>query len=421
MDFSKENEQFSELTIQITKALSKEEKKNYGIFITPNNIISCLYNSLKTYISSECLHDKTANIKHILEPACGTCEIINYCDTIMNNVIIDGVELNKNIYNSIQSLTFNNKVNIYNIDFVTYNPSKKYDLIIGNPPYFVCKKNIVPKQYNDYIHGRPNIFGIFIIHSLFLLRPGGFLAFVIPNSFLNSIYYSKIRNYIKETCTIIKIEDYTLFNDFIDTQQSTIGLILRKNNTNYICQALDCDYSMLLNENYIFTDNSKQLKELFENSTTLDKMGLRVRTGQIVWNEVKNELTNHETNTLLIYNTNITKTNTLEIKTFKNNEKGQYITRDGRTEPVLVVNRGNGNSAYKLNYALIKEGPFLVENHLNEIYSPNKISEVKLLNLYNQIMNSFNNPKTKKFIELFLGNNSLSKTELETIFPIYDI
>ena len=50
MDFSKENEQFSELTIQITKVLSKEEKKNYGIFITPNNIISCLYNSLKTYI-----------------------------------------------------------------------------------------------------------------------------------------------------------------------------------------------------------------------------------------------------------------------------------------------------------------------------------------------------------------------------------
>ena len=62
-----------------------------------------------------------------------------------------------------------------------------------------------------------------------------------------------------------------------------------------------------------------------------------------------------------------------------------------------------------------------MENHLNEIYSPNKMCEVKLLNLYKQIINSFNNPKTKKFIELFLGNNSLSKTELETIFPIYDI
>jgi hypothetical protein len=43
----------------------------------------------------------------------------------------------------------------------------------------------------------------------------------------------------------------------------------------------------------------------------------------------------------------------------------------------------------------------------------------ELLNLYNKIIDSFKNPKTKKFIELFLGNNGLSKTELETIFPIY--
>ena len=36
-------------------------------------------------------------------------------------------------------------------------------------------------------------------------------------------------------------------------------------------------------------------------------------------------------------------------------------------------------------------------------------------------MVSFNNKKTQHFIELFLGNNGLSKTELESIFPIYDI
>ena len=42
-----------------------------------------------------------------------------------------------------------------------------------------------------------------------------------------------------------------------------------------------------------------------------------------------------------------------------------------------------------------------------------------LLELYEKIINIFKNPKTKKFIEMFLGNNGLSKTELETIFPIY--
>jgi hypothetical protein len=142
-------------------------------------------------------------------------------------------------------------------------------------------------------------------------------------------------------------------------------------------------------------------------------LGLKVKTGNIVWNEHKSELT------VLIYNTNISRANQLVIKKFKNKEKGQYIKKDGRIDPTLVVNRGNGNSTYKLNYAVITKGPYLIENHLNEIYSPKKMEKNKLLELYKIIINSFKNPKTQVFIKQFLGNNGLSKTELETIFPIY--
>jgi hypothetical protein len=88
---------------------------------------------------------------------------------------------------------------------------------------------------------------------------------------------------------------------------------------------------------------------------------------------------------------------------------------DGRHQPILVVNRGNGNSKYKLTYALIESGPYLIENHLNEIYYPNGANSA----MYEKIINSFKNPKTQLFIDMYLGNNGLSKTELETIFPIY--
>jgi hypothetical protein len=405
--------QFSELTIEITKNLTKEEKKNYGIFITPNSIIMNLFSTVLTH-----LENNMSSINRILEPSCGTCEIVNYCDKIMNNVEIDGIEYNEKIYESIKNLKFKNNVHLYKKDFIKYKTNNLYDLIIGNPPYFVCKKSDIPKEYEDYIYGRPNIFGVFILHSLSLLKPGGILALVIPNSFLNSLYYSKIRNYIKETCTIIKIEDYSTLNDFIDTEQSTFGLIISKNDSNI--PHVECNYSMLFNNNYIFTNDANNLREIFENSTTIEKMGLSVRTGQIVWNQVKDELTDDEEETILIYNTNISKDNTLEIKKFKNDEKKQYITRGGRIDPVLVVNRGNGNSDYKLNYAVIKTVPFLVENHLNEIYSQKKMETKDLLELYEKITKSFKNPKTKKFIKIFLGNNSLSKTELETIFPIYE-
>ena len=60
---------------------------------------------------------------------------------------------------------------------------------------------------------------------------------------------------------------------------------------------------------------------------------------------------------------------------------------------------------------------------LDEVDSTNefikKMEKKELVNLFNKIIQSFENPKTQQFIELFLGNNGLSKTELETIFPIY--
>lgn len=406
--------QFSPLTIEITKTLTKSEKKDFGIFISPYSIIDKLNQSILYHLGSN-----VSKIKKILEPSCGTCEIVNYCDNCYSDVTIDAIELNDKIFDAIKDLNFKNKVNVMKSDFLKFHPEMNYDLIIGNPPYFVCKKSDVPNKYQEYIHGRPNIFGLFILHALSMLNPGGLLAFIIPKSFLNSLYYSQIRNYIKETCLIVKIDDYSDKNDFIDTDQSTFGLIIQKNISPII--ATECNYSMLFNGNYIFTDDSIKLKEVFEGSTTIEKMGLKVRTGQIVWNEHKNELTDDDEDTILIYNSNISTDNKFIVKEFKNDEKKQYINLAGRIDPVLVVNRGNGNSAYKLNYALIEKGPFLIENHLNEVYSPKKMEKKKLLEIYSKIMNSFKNPKTKKFIELFLGNNGLSKTELETIFPIYEI
>jgi hypothetical protein len=405
---------FSELSINITNNLTKIEKKTYGIYITPNSIINRLHKNIVTILG-----DKINNVKNILEPSCGTCEIINFCDSYYTNINIDGIEFNDKIYNSIKGLIFKNNVNIIKYNFIYYKPDKLYDIIIGNPPYFVCKKTDVPEEYEKYILGRPNIFGIFILHSLKLLKEGGLLALIIPKSFLNSLYYSKIRNYIKDTCTILSIDDYKDLNDFIDTEQSTFGLILMKNAVKK--EVTECNYSVLLNNNYIFTDNSLKLKELFDGSTTLKNMGFKVRTGQIVWNEHKDKLTDDENETLLIYNSNISKDNKFELKNFKNDEKKQYINFDGRIEPVLVVNRGNGNSTYNLNYSIIDKGPFLIENHLNEIYYPKKIERKELLKIYEKIILSFNNKKTQEFINLFLGNNGLSKTELESIFPIYDI
>lgn len=424
--------QYSELSIKLTKLLPKKTKKDYGIFITPRILTEKMYLRVKQFKDAK----KIPDFARILEPSCGTCEMITYLNTLIKDSTILGIEQNPILFDNIKDLfssnnnnnnsNNNNTVILQNQDFISYPiPEIPFDFIIGNPPYVVCKKEQVPIEYRPYIAGRPNLFGTFILHSLAMLKMGGILAFVVPKSFLNAAYYAKIRDYIKETCDIIDILDFESNDEFLETQQATLGLILHKRENPHIISTSipDCAYSLRIGDHFAFSSNCENLKTLLLGSTSLNKLGLAVKTGTIVWNQVKPLLTsNSDEGILLLYNSNISKKNTIELQEFCNNEeKHQYIMADGNKEPVLIVNRGNGNSAYRLSWALVdlNEVPYLVENHLNVIYSTQKREKSVLLQLFNQIIHSFQDTRTLKFIQLFLGNNGLSKTELETIFPIY--
>ena len=393
--------QYSKLTVDVISRISKDDKKAGGIFITPRSIIAALM-------------DKLPAANRILEPSAGTGEIANYARIRYPNATIDAIEVNPTIYEAVAKTS--PPYNYLRADFTTWTPTESYDLIVGNPPYVVCGKDAVPEPYRAHMVGRPNLFGIFILHSLSMLKVGGILAFVVPASFLNAAYYAKIRNHMKATGTIISIEEY-VDGGFMDTKQLTIGLVYRKDTEQASPETIDtllsdgCAHSLCFNGDFIFSANIAELRTLFQGATTLARLGVRVHTGTVVWNQRKPDLTHDKTKTLLIYNTNINTKNDVTITTFKNGEKKQYIDQDGKTDPVIVVNRGNGNSAYKLSYALVDgRSPYLVENHLNVIEAGAYTQ---------QIMASLANEKTRQFVAIFLGNNGLSKTELETIFPIY--
>lgn len=345
--------EYTQLTLDITHKLSKTEKKNGGIFITPRSLIERLVAQLPA-----------RHYADILEPSAGTCEIVRYLDGRLSNVSIDAVEFNPVIYSTVSdaNIQYINAVRYIRADFTRWVPHKQYDLIIGNPPYVVCGKDDVPEQYRENTVGRPNLFGTFILHAMTMLKPDGILAFIIPTSFLNAAYYSKIRSYMKQSGNILKIADFSKDGGFLETQQTTFGLIFQKTKEPNVA----CNHSIRFGDNVILTENADEIRKLLSGSTTFAKLGIRVRTGTIVWNQHKDRMSTDNTQTLLIYNSNITKSNRVELMDFANDDKKQYIEHPGSNEPIIVVNRGNGNSAYKLNYAYIDgKRPYLVENHLN--------------------------------------------------------
>jgi len=122
----------------------------------------------------------------------------------------------------------------------------------------------------------------------------------------------------------------------------------------------------------------------------------------------------------LIYSSDI-KNKKLKIKKYSNKDKKNYINKVGNTNPVLVINRGYGVGNYSFEYCLIDiEKEYLIENHLICVNYTKNISYKKLIKLYKMIIKSFENENTKKFIELYFGNNAINTTELCEILPIYN-
>jgi tRNA1(Val) A37 N6-methylase TrmN6 len=393
---------FTELSRKLTKQLSKEEKKEYGIFLTPLTTIQKNIEFLSPYIKDGMT---------VLEPSCGSCHFI-FSLLEKYDLNITGVEFNKKIFDSIAKYE-TDKVRLYHRDFIKFEELDTYDLIIGNPPYFVMKKTDVPSMYHKYFDGRPNIFILFIIKSLHLLKKDGILSLVLPKSFLNCLYYNKTRKYIIENYKILTIIECS--DEYLDTKQETIILVVQ--NKKDVCG--NAGFVLNYEGNYIFGNPAiiDKLRDLYAGSTTLSQMGCRVFVGTVVWNQNKAILTNDATKTRLIYSSDI-KDNELVLQKYANKEKKNYIDKAGCNEPVLVINRGYGVGNYKFDYSLIEGGfDYLIENHL--ICVKCDLGNEGAVAMYEKIISSLENPKTIEFIKLYFGNNAINTTELAHILPIY--
>jgi len=396
----------------LSKKIDKITKKNEGIYFTPTNIVLQNIEILKPFLLT---------VKNILEPSCGSGEFIQVINKYCIDVTIIGVERNTEIFDTISAslpsyIKPENQLELYDNDYLIYENGMLFDLIIGNPPYFVMKKGDVAKEYYPYFDGRPNIFILFIIKSLNLLNNNGILSFILPKNFLNCLYYNKIREHIISHYTIITITYCD--GEFTETKQETIIFIVQNKKDEDNCNN---PYYIVVNGYTIFgtKENIQQIIELYQHSTTLASLNCVVNVGNVVWNQVKLLLTDDITKTRLIYSSDISG-GTFQPKVYSNGDKKNYIHKEGFREPILLINRGYGVGSYKFEYCLFdEECEYLVENHLICIKPKKEIPKDELLLLYNQIIQSLTNEKTEQFIQLYFGNNAINTTELREILPIY--
>lgn len=120
-------------------------------------------------------------------------------------------------------------------DFLTYTFNRKFDLIIGNPPY--VHFNQLPPEYAGVVKkiirtSEGDIYYAFIIRAISLLREGGELIYIVPYHFFYNTYARFVREMLLSFGKIELIIDLDEARLFKNENPETIIFKFRKGKYN---------------------------------------------------------------------------------------------------------------------------------------------------------------------------------------------
>ena len=167
----------------------------------------------------------------ILEPSVGRGDLVQYVQSKNSNIEFDLYEIDK----SISFLDSIDQESIIFGDFLSFDITKRYTTIIGNPPYVKTKKG------NLYIN--------FIEKCFNLLKDNGELIFIVPSDFIKLTSSSKIINEMLKYGTFTDI--YHPHNENLFDNASVDVIVFR------YCKDSKLDKKVFVNgiEKYLINSN----------------------------------------------------------------------------------------------------------------------------------------------------------------------
>ncbi|WP_440059457.1 HsdM family class I SAM-dependent methyltransferase [Thermogladius sp. 4427co] len=378
------------------------KRASLGQFFTPRSIREKLLSKLPRLYKPR-----------VLDPACGTGEFLLSAKEYFIEPELHCWEIDPELAEIARKIVPEARVEV--VDSLTREFKEEFDIVLGNPPYFEFKPSEeIRSKYREVIYGRVNIYSLFIYLGVRLLKPGGYLAFVVSSSMNNGGYFKKLREFIVRNADIVyleKIKDPYVFSDpgyRVNHTFQLLVLVKARNTGRYVFSR---------NGYIVFSERYDYLEKSFEESATLGELGYKVVTGRVVWNQHKDKLTdNPDEGILLVWSHNIRKGRlVLQNKP----GKPQYIKwpiEKADRGPVIVVTRVVGHPKHAVvEAALVPPGVvFVAENHVNVVYPPPGASLEEL----KKVVEELNSERVQKIVRELVGNTQLSKTELENLVPL---
>jgi adenine-specific DNA-methyltransferase len=324
---------------------------------------------------------------------------------------------------------------------------EKFDVIIGNPPYGKIKlEESLRSKYKESLYGHANLYGLFTQIAIQQIKRGGVIAYVTPTSFLAGEYFKNLRQLLA-TKTSPRVFDFVTFRKgvFDDVLQETMLATYKASEYNDKEVAINEIHSepekplevtpigkFKLPENtsdiWILPRNQEQSKLVYAMERMTCKIkdwGYEVKTGPLVWNRHKLQLSDFSGNNAypLIWAEAIT-------------SEGKFIWKADKKNHTLFFNFKKGDEWLLTNYQCIllqrttakeqqrrliaailpksvvnKYKAVVIENHINLI-KPIKENPTVSLKLLHSFLNSIAADTAFRCIS---GSVAVSAYELETM------
>lgn len=330
-------EKVVEQTNKYIESMPREERKKYGQFFTSMETARFM---AKMYNIND--NQKTVSL---LDAGAGSgilsCAFIERIETIesIKEIELTCYENDSNVLpllesnlkycreNSKKKIKINilkeNYILSQYLDFnhmIGGNPEpKKYDFVIGNPPYMKIPKNAPEATaMPEVCYGAPNLYFIFAAMGLFNLKNDGEMVYIIPRSWTSGAYFKRFRKYFLTEGKLEHIHLFVSRSKVFDKEnvlQETIIVKARKtkaipktvtitssqSNSDFDdITSLTVPYSLVVSSNdfyvYLVTDENEVnvLKRLHQFDKTLPEIGVKMKTGLTVDFRNKDILRNEE-------------------------------------------------------------------------------------------------------------------------------
>lgn len=402
------DDQYSNLTLKYLESRPKAERSPIGQFITPKKIREALVQEMRLESGMK-----------VLDPGVGTGEFLSTCAKFSDNLTLEGWDIDSQAAEVAKQLVPQATIKV--LSALEQDWSEKFDIVIGNPPYFEMRnlESNLRLKYRDVIGGRPNIFSLFFMVGLGALKNGGRLGYVVPPSMNNGAFFSKLRNFITRNSSIEFLKVYEDSKLFVDAQTAVQLIVLEKGkkSENFILDLGKLGKTGI--ERQIIVEHPDDYAKEFENKTTLWNLGYEAITGTLVWNQHKEQLriSPEDGSVPLLWAHNISGERQIQLNE-SHPKKPQYVMSSTYLKgPAIIVNRITGSVGQgSLRCAIVPEGVnFLGENHVNVIRKRKGFEQYVD---WDQLLDLLRSPEINSRIQKLTGNTQISCIELTHFLPL---